>query len=509
MAQYTERELKNATQVAYADLERLRRYLGMGPGVTIGELMEAAVKEFGATSREDCEEAEKKAKAKGINLKNLWELIYPEEGGSSTDWEQIKNWKIVDHFDTNEETGFYGCLIDLGDGRAIIGFRGSESSNWTQVVNDWVNADFGLLWETVTEQHQDVEKFMNQIARRIEKGDYGFEHLATSGHSLGGNLAFHAAVISADIDGLAIEQAANLDGPGMSEEYMQLYAEEISAMSDKMTHYQWSAVGNLLQKFQEVEFVTVKTDAEWYKFFSKHDTKYLVFDEDNPNSFERGGQDAVAIWLGSVSKYLDSNLGLEANLLLHTAIDVLGTGANTLITIWYGIKNVGIGLWDIFTSFDGQKIFQGILKVLWGVVLVLYSILETILNLIVDAINFIVNAVITIINKAGEIAEWIGDLFGQEWGWHLKFITVVPKLPLPAPSLWETGGLPAAGQPFIAREAGPEIVGRLNGRTAVVNNDQIVAAVSTGIYGAFQSALSKETPPTVRLYIDGRQIAVA
>ena len=61
MAQYTERELKNATQVAYAGLERLRRYLGLGSGITIGELMEATEKGFKATSRQEWEEAEKGA----------------------------------------------------------------------------------------------------------------------------------------------------------------------------------------------------------------------------------------------------------------------------------------------------------------------------------------------------------------------------------------------------------------------------------------------------------------
>lgn len=38
-----------------------------------------------------------------------------------------------------------------------------------------------------------------------------------------------------------------------------------------------------------------------------------------------------------------------------------------------------------------------------------------------------------------------------------------------------------AGQMFIARESGPELVGTLGGHTAVMNNDQIVASVSAGV----------------------------
>ena len=46
---------------------------------------------------------------------------------------------------------------------------------------------------------------------------------------------------------------------------------------------------------------------------------------------------------------------------------------------------------------------------------------------------------------------------------------------------YASGGFPTGGQMFIAREAGPELVGTLKGHTAVVNNDQIVASVAAGV----------------------------
>lgn len=46
---------------------------------------------------------------------------------------------------------------------------------------------------------------------------------------------------------------------------------------------------------------------------------------------------------------------------------------------------------------------------------------------------------------------------------------------------YATGGTPGGGQLFVAREAGPELVGTLGGHTAVMNNDQIVASVSSGV----------------------------
>ena len=51
------------------------------------------------------------------------------------------------------------------------------------------------------------------------------------------------------------------------------------------------------------------------------------------------------------------------------------------------------------------------------------------------------------------------------------------------------GGFPDMGQLFIAREAGAELVGNIGGRTAVMNNDQIVESVSAGVYQAVIAAL--------------------
>lgn len=54
------------------------------------------------------------------------------------------------------------------------------------------------------------------------------------------------------------------------------------------------------------------------------------------------------------------------------------------------------------------------------------------------------------------------------------------------------GGVNSAptGQLFIAREAGPELVGSIGNHTAVVNNDQIVSSVANGVYTAVRSAMA-------------------
>ncbi len=76
-------------------------------------------------------------------------------------------------------------------------------------------------------------------------------------------------------------------------------------------------------------------------------------------------------------------------------------------------------------------------------------------------------------------------------------------------SAYAQGGFPTTGQMFIAREAGPELVGNINGRTAVANNDQIVAAVSQGVYSAVVAAMSQGAQggeQAINVYLDGKQI---
>lgn len=54
------------------------------------------------------------------------------------------------------------------------------------------------------------------------------------------------------------------------------------------------------------------------------------------------------------------------------------------------------------------------------------------------------------------------------------------------------GGFVGKGEMFLAREAGPELVGTIGGSTAVMNNNQIVDAVSNGVYKAVYKAMSKQ-----------------
>ena len=100
--------------------------------------------------------------------------------------------------------------------------------------------------------------------------------------------------------------------------------------------------------------------------------------------------------------------------------------------------------------------------------------------------------------------------------WSSHSISILGKsfsFSLPQISFYAQGGFPGMGELFVAREAGPELVGTMGGRTAVANNDQIVEGIKRGVYEAVTAAMSqqgnKNGGGTAVLNVNGREFARA
>lgn len=63
------------------------------------------------------------------------------------------------------------------------------------------------------------------------------------------------------------------------------------------------------------------------------------------------------------------------------------------------------------------------------------------------------------------------------------------------------GGFPESGQMFVAREAGPELVGRIGRRTAVANNDQIVQGIASAVRSAMSGVNGPGAGGTTRITV--------
>ena len=76
------------------------------------------------------------------------------------------------------------------------------------------------------------------------------------------------------------------------------------------------------------------------------------------------------------------------------------------------------------------------------------------------------------------------------------------------------GGFPEMGELFVAREAGPEMVGTMGNKNAVANNDQIVAGIKGGVMEAMMAVAplfnqQSDAPVTLVLRVGNEDIARA
>ena len=206
---------------------------------------------------------------------------------------EINSWNISGVHNTNAKNGFYACIIETSPGNAAVGFRGSEDmGDLGNVANDWVGADIGLVNSTCTNQQKEVEQFLKTYKDQLNK----YDNLAMAGHSLGGNLAEYATIVSYKY-GLDdnIKQCVSMDGPGFSNEFILKYFKQIEKMSGVMYHPRWSFVGTMLNDLPGVKYQYAKVsnesnniDDEPYNAATRHSTKYLVYDKDG--QLAKGGE---------------------------------------------------------------------------------------------------------------------------------------------------------------------------------------------------------------------------
>lgn len=171
---------------------------------------------------------------------------------------------------------------------------------------------------------------------------------------------------------------------------------------------------------------------------------------------------------------------------------------STFSTAWTNIKNV-FSNWTSFFSGLWTKIkntFSGLGTTMGNAI---GGAVKTAINGVLSKIESTINSGIGLINSAiGAINKLPG-----------VSVRKISKINIPRLA---TGGFVDEGQLFIAREAGAEMVGSMNNRTTVANNDQIVEGISAGVYSAVLAAMSQtngNNKSSINVYLDGKQITAA
>lgn len=191
---------------------------------------------------------------------------------------------------------------------------------------------------------------------------------------------------------------------------------------------------------------------------------------------------------GKVSSIVSTMLGIVGNALL-----VVGA-----ILAFSGIAlPLGIGL---MVAGAGALIASSAMKVDWNAI---PNQIRKVMNSVISWVEKGINKVISLINSFGfswDVPEWLQKVVGFEKfevGFALSKVSI-PRL--------ANGGVVNEGQAFIARERGPELVGNVGSKTAVMNNDQIVESVSNGVYRAMKEAMSENTEDgqtEINVYVGG------
>lgn len=214
------------------------------------------------------------------------------------------DWKILSESD-EDDAGFYGVCVDIGNNQAMMSFEGTDFSK----PADWA-ADAGLLTTVQTAQQKKCERYVKEFMNDPKYKDY---KVGFSGHSLGGSLAFHAGLVAAMINVNRITCVTNFDGPGNSEEYLKKHKEAFKKLEKanvEVKLFQWSIVGAILSVDGSVDFITVDmpsppSDSDILNVGARHCGLYneAILDE---NGLKRGGEmGPLPRFVNYVTKYFD------------------------------------------------------------------------------------------------------------------------------------------------------------------------------------------------------------
>lgn len=149
---------------------------------------------------------------------------------------------------------------------------------------------------------------------------------------------------------------------------------------------------------------------------------------------------AVQIWSVAYG-WFTTNVTEPLAYAFSSAWGAISEGFSVVVS---GIKNIAIGM------------FNGVI-----------SIFEGMINSVISGLNWL-------ISQFNSVVSWGASIIGANW----SGLSSIGEVSLPR---YAEGGYPTAGQLFIAREAGAEMVGAIGNRTAVANNDQIVEGITYGV----------------------------
>lgn len=182
------------------------------------------------------------------------------------------------------------------------------------------------------------------------------------------------------------------------------------------------------------------------------------------------------------------SLGSAASLDWNSTVNSI----KTVVSVITGILGGSLIVLGVLLCLSGAGIGLGLAVLAAGLSLS-YAAWTLDDNPITNFVKKMANSVLALINQ---VINSINELFHIQFkGLKIKGIEIIPAFDthlvnLPNISYFADGGFPDAGQLFVAREAGAEMVGTMGNRAAVANNDQIVEGISAGVSDANEEVVN-------------------
>lgn len=186
----------------------------------------------------------------------------------------------------------------------------------------------------------------------------------------------------------------------------------------------------------------------------------------------RGVQSNTSTTWSTVKSSLGSTWGNLKSTVNTTWTDML----NVISSKWMNVQTTTASVWSEVTQQlmsswrDMESNASNSLDNLYNTFSRIWENIKTVMS----------NAVISLQNMMN--FEWkLPDLKLPHFNISGNFSLNPPQVPNIDVQWYANGGFPDDGELFMARESGPEMVGRMGGSNAVANNDQIVDGISQGV----------------------------
>lgn len=228
---------------------------------------------------------------------------------------------------------------------------------------------------------------------------------------------------------------------------LQKMWKDFSASFEKAWQDFWNGVHNFLRDI--VDAIKETWESGW-------DTIYNLF-----NTIK---EKILSVWNG-----LWNNVGSTLSSTISNIQSVLSTAINWIVS---RVSDFANSVWSWISSLL-SSISQAWTNTWVSLGNFFMSVWQSVMDGFYSIVNWFIDGINVLIGYVNTLLEFIG-MSGLSEIDHIGGSV----------EMRAEGGFVDEGQLFIAREAGPEMVGSIGGRTAVANNDQIVEGIYQGVSGA-------------------------